>query len=686
MDVNYSLGSYLIFVLQAVIFSSTTASLEPYDLLYDNGVEAFYTSDYTNVVRYMEGALSSYAVARQTKVRCRLMCQNQHPFDATSSDLQFFDVVLRRSSCLNECIEEKLGTQSMHKISEDVIQDFQRRIPYNYLQLAYQKLKQLDKAAAAAHTYFQANPEHVEMGQNLEQYKDLQGVQEHHFVDREARPHQRAFARAVKLYDGGDYPASILLFREALEEYYEADVECRALCQGPQRFEEHDHVLYRYSLHELISDHFTQVLHCEHECVRDLATRPGRLSPMENYLPLHYDYLQFAYFHVGQLEEALRCALTYLLFHEGDEFMTDNVEYYRETLGHDTKPHEKAEWYLRRHKKELELLMIGSETMGVQFTEGHYWSSTGGREDSNRIPSGTDGWMEYVPISEKKNVTLTPPQELREGGPLVYDNIQLVQNSQALNGTQRVLLDNVISVEECDELRVLARTVTMAGDGYRGKTSPHTPNERFEGATVLKTLQYGYEGRVPLRSARLFYDVSERARRLIESYFLLNSTLHFSYTHLVCRTAITGQQDHRNDLSHPIHADNCLLDPEANECWKEPPAYTYRDYSALLYLNGDFEGGEFIFTEMDAKTVTASVKPKCGRMVGFSSGGENPHGVRAVTRGQRCAVALWFTLDPLFRELERLQADEVMQALESQSRSQGLDIVQGLEINPKDEL
>lgn len=47
------------------------------------------------------------------------------------------------------------------------------------------------------------------------------------------------------------------------------------------------------------------------------------------------------------------------------------------------------------------------------------------------------------------------------------------------------------------------------------------------------------------------------------------------------------------------------------------------------------------------------MKPRCGRMVGFSSGGENPHGVRAVTRGQRCAVALWFTLDPLYRELVR---------------------------------
>lgn len=54
-----------------------------------------------------------------------------------------------------------------------------------------------------------------------------------------------------------------------------------------------------------VADHFTQVLHCEHECVRDLATRPGRLSPMENYLPLHYDYLQFAYFKGGLKSHSL---------------------------------------------------------------------------------------------------------------------------------------------------------------------------------------------------------------------------------------------------------------------------------------------------------------------------------------------------------------------------------------------
>ncbi|XP_077573638.1 prolyl 3-hydroxylase 2 isoform X2 [Stigmatopora nigra] len=585
------------------------------------------------------------------------------------------------AACIDACMEESIGVQSRHMISEDVVHDFNRRTPYNYLQLAYLKLKQPDKAAAAAHTYFQANPEHVEMSENLEQYKDQEGVNEHHFVDQEARPHQSSFNAAMNLYEQEDYVGASLLFEEALLEYYKADVECRALCQGPQRFEGYDHIRYRYSLYEIISDHFTQVLHCEHECVRDLATRPGRLSPMENYLPLHYDYLQYAYYQTERMEEALQCALSYLLFHEGEEFMTENVNFYQEILGHEGEPREVVTRYLSRHKQESELLLIGSQTMGVDFTEGNYWSSSGGRDDSTRIPSGTDGGLEYVPLSEKKNVNVDKSQSLKEGGPLLHDHVQLVHNAAELNGTQRVLLDHVVSENECAELQELAEIITEAGNGYEGRTYPHTPNERFEGASVLNALQYGYEGRVPMKNAHLFYDASERVRKIVASYFMLNTTLHFSYTHLVCRTAITGQQEHRNDLSHPIHADNCLLDPEANECWRESPARTERDYSALLYLNGDFEGGEFIFTEMDTKTVTATVKPKCGRVVAFSSGGENPHGVKAVTNGRRCAVALWFTFDPLFRELERLQADELIQTLITQS---GPD--HGLDINPKDEL
>lgn len=43
----------------------------------------------------------------------------------------------------------------------------------------------------------------------------------------------------------------------------------------------------------------------------------------------------------------------------------------------------------------------------------------------------------------------------------MYDSVQLVQNSAALNGTQRVLLDHVISEEECSDLRHLAHVRTL---------------------------------------------------------------------------------------------------------------------------------------------------------------------------------------------------------------------------------
>lgn len=66
-------------------------------------------------------------------------------------------------------------------------------------------------------------------------------------------PSQRSFTEAVKLYDKGDFGAAIVVFEEALVEYYRADVECRALCQWPQKFEGYDYLRYRYSLYEVIS-------------------------------------------------------------------------------------------------------------------------------------------------------------------------------------------------------------------------------------------------------------------------------------------------------------------------------------------------------------------------------------------------------------------------------------------------
>ncbi|XP_067850943.1 prolyl 3-hydroxylase 2 [Heptranchias perlo] len=667
--------------------------LKPFDLLYEEGIQAYYRNDWKGVVQYMEEATHSYTQQRSVKIQCRLQCEEQHKFQQSAEpSLDFFAVVLRRAHCIQDCESQRMGPASMYRVSDEVTHEFQRRIVYNYLQLAYYKLNELDKAAEAAHTFFLANPEHMEMRQSLERYKLMEGVKESHFIDREMRPYMEAFSTGLKHYDDDQYALAIDSFEKALSLYWEAETECRALCQGPQQFDGNSYPVNGAHLYEVIADHCIQVLQCEHDCVRELATRAGRLSPIENYLPMHYDFLQYSYYKVNNHKKALEATKSYLLIRPVDEAVLENLAYYQSILDGqlDTEqitPRQELVSYMERYQLEKEILLSVGSDLGIPYLDPINWTvsgtkhndqSSGGRRLSGEVEVSKEPEM---PLTQKKRIEKKVEQELREGGPLLYSHVKLVQDSQQLNGSHRVLLDNVITPQECRELYQVASNIAMAGDGYRGKMSPHTPNERFEGATVYKALTYGYEGRISLGGARLFYDASEKARKIVQSYFLLNSTLYFSYTHLVCRTAIEGQQDNRNDLSHPIHADNCLLDPDTSECWKEPPAYTYRDYSAILYLNGDFEGGEFIFTELDAKTITATVRPQCGRMVGFSSGGENPHGVKAVTKGQRCAVALWFTLDPLFRELERIKADEIVELI---SLEQRLD--DKLIINPKDEL
>ncbi|XP_048844460.1 prolyl 3-hydroxylase 2 isoform X2 [Brienomyrus brachyistius] len=664
MDISSSPSA--LFVLTSTLFqlfllSPVLPLLEPFDRLYQDGTDAFYRNDFKNAVHYIEKALHSYRELRRTKIHCRLLCLDQHPLEAALSDFQFFGSAMRRASCLNKCMQERVGPQSVHKVSEEVTQEFRRRTPHKFLQIACNKLREENKAAAAE-SCVHSNLEHVEEVQNPKQ-------DQHFETGSEAQYHQHVFLVGVEHYRKGDHEEAVRHFERALVEYYKADMECRVLCEDQQNFGEQTSSAFWNNVYQLISDYFVQVLHCKHECVRELATRPGHRVPMQSYLPLLYDHLQFSYFKVGKIQDAMASAQACLLFHKGEGHMVENVAFYRKTLGHDFKPRKEAEWYFRRHEMERTLFLVESETRGAEIRPENYWHQPLRSKDIDRVPLGPSRTTDYPSVSVEMDTSLDQDYRLTEGGPLLYDHIQLVQNSKGLNGPQRVLLDNVISGEECRELRDMATVVCTAGDGYNGEPSPHTPNEKFEGSTILKALRFADEGRIRWRNVRLFYDVSEKVRRIVESYFMLNSTLHFSYTHLVCRTALSDHQHRREDMSHAVHVDNCILDSKANMCLKVPPAYTFRDYSALLYLNGDFEGGEFIFTEMDGESITATVKPNCGRMLGFSSGAENPHGVHAVTKGQRCAVGMWFTLDPLHREQGMLKAGERIQLLVNEDQS-----------------
>ncbi|XP_044305698.1 prolyl 3-hydroxylase 3 [Varanus komodoensis] len=668
--------AFLLLLLPAVSrcpLPAGSSPLAPYDLLYADGVRAYFAQNWPLAAELLQRCLHSYSRLLGVRRECQGRCQDEASFGGRPLshpwETGFFDRVLQRAECLEECLGRGLGGQpSRHRASREIQQDFEEREPYNYLQIAFFKLKKLDEAVSSAYTFFVANPQHLQMREDMEKYRRMAGVKSESFQDLEATSHWVAYEAGLHHYSMDEYQQAVTKLEESLREGLLALEDCRALCEGAREEEDKEEEM-QLGLYEAIAAHYIQVLKCRQKCILDIATKPGRVSSVEDFIPSHFDLLQFSYDKVGNVDMAAECAATYLLFYPSDEMMLKKLKRYQAELGEETPvaARENVRHYVQRSLMEKKLIYYAMEQLGETFDDPEPWTPEELFPESLKEKHKKD--------KEKHSLKASAMEQQKHSEQLPFEGITITMDSQQLNGSQRVVLDRVLTESECKDILRLAKAAGGAGDSYRGRRSPHTPHERFEGLTVLKALQLAEERAVNWRDVKLLLQASEKSRKIVEYYFTPGKNLHFSFTHLVCRTAAEGEQEGRMDLSHPVHADNCLLDPEGNTCWKEPPAYIYRDYSAILYLNDDFQGGNLFFTETDAVTMTAQVQPKCGRLVAFSSGGENPHGVWAVTRGRRCAIALWYTLSPEHAEQDRAQAEELMRQKERQhEQSHSIDM------------
>uniref|UniRef100_A0A6I8QTD2 procollagen-proline 3-dioxygenase n=2 Tax=Xenopus tropicalis TaxID=8364 RepID=A0A6I8QTD2_XENTR len=502
------------------------------------------------------------------------------------------------------------------------------------------KLEELDEAASAAFTFYLRNPHHEQIKDDVQRYRTMRGVSKQSFRDLEEPQHMVLYSRAVSLLSEEKLGPAVWRLEESLALYLSALEECRSLCEGTRERENEEH----RDISEVIAEYYIQVLQCKQRCVLEDSLRLGQKRSREDMIISHLALLEQGYTKLENWEAAAQIGQSLLLFYPHNETVQRRLSEYKQKLHGQSggKPREIIATYVHQSLLEKRLLYYAMENLGISFQDPDLWTPE-----------------EIIPESLRETVRLGREAEEQRGGDLPYEEVTVTMTPKQMNGTTRVTMDGVISKEECEALLSLAKEAAGSGERVKGRRSPHTPHERIQSLSVLQALQMASSGTVDSSQAHLLYHTSERARVLAEFYFG-TKRLHFSYTHLVCRTAIEGKQEGRTDFSHPVHADNCVLDTEEKECWREPPAYVHRDYSGLLYLNEDFQGGNAFFTEMDGTTITAELRPSCGRLVLFSSGGENAHGVRPVTEGKRCAVALWFTESAEHAEQERSQARALM--------------------------
>ncbi|KAJ9587061.1 hypothetical protein L9F63_019344, partial [Diploptera punctata] len=100
------------------------------------------------------------------------------------------------------------------------------------------------------------------------------------------------------------------------------------------------------------------------------------------------------------------------------------------------------------------------------------------------------------------------------------------------------IVDGFASQNECNKLMELAQVAAVQGDGYLGNKSPHTNYEKFEGVTLGRVALLVYFGLIEVEILDIYLKLSEMGRDYLERYFNLKTELYFTYTHLVCRSAL----------------------------------------------------------------------------------------------------------------------------------------------------
>lgn len=133
---------------------------------------------------------------------------------------------------------------------------------------------------------------------------------------------------------------------------------------------------------------------------------------------------------------------------------------------------------------------------------------------------------------------------------------------------------------------------------------------------------------------RLMQDARRRVIRVLKDFYAETAELYSDTAQLVRWQPGWEMQP---------HADNMNPDGQAHDM-------PWRDYASVIYLNDDYDGGEFYFPKLGVE-----LKPVTGTLVAFTGGEKHLHGVRKVGRATRYTMPGWYTRDVSHRDPSSLE-------------------------------
>uniref|UniRef100_A0A8C5D7A3 Endoplasmic reticulum protein SC65 n=1 Tax=Gouania willdenowi TaxID=441366 RepID=A0A8C5D7A3_GOUWI len=295
----------------------------PLDSAYNYALEQYAAQNWAESVRFLELSLRLHRLLRDSEAFCSRNCssvsRDSDPQDPDGS-LRIMRHILLRAACLKKC-KTGFPVFNLTYPRRDLLDVFEQRIPYRYLQYAYYQLNNVEKAVAAAHTFLKKNLNDPSMTKNMNYYKSLFDVEDY-LIDHEEQPYEGVFVKGVMLYNNGDFSSSARNMEQAITHYLELYGLCVAGCEGSYE------ILEFKDFYPTLADLYTDVLKCKVKCEDHLTPSVGGFF-VEKFVATMYHYLQFSYYKLNDVKNAAPCAASYMLFDPKDQVMLQNLAYYR---------------------------------------------------------------------------------------------------------------------------------------------------------------------------------------------------------------------------------------------------------------------------------------------------------------------------------------------------------------------
>ncbi|KAM9744994.1 endoplasmic reticulum protein SC65 [Menidia menidia] len=328
----------------------------PLESAYNYALEQYSAQNWAESVKYLELSLRLHRLLRDSESFCGRNCSSVSREDGAplpDGSLRVVRHILLRAACLKRC-KADFPVFNISYPQRDMLDTFERRIPYRYIQYAYYQLNNLEKAVAAAHTFLKKNPKDPSLSKNMDYYRTLFEVDEY-LIDHEEQPYESVFLKSVTLYNNGDFSSSARNMEQAITQYFEIYNLCLAGCEGSYE------ILEFKDFYPTLADLFIDVLKCKVKCEDHLMPNVGGFF-VEKFVATMYHYLQFSYYKLNDVKNAAPCAASYMLFDPSDQVMQRNVAYYRfyrEQWGlkeEDFQPRPESLRYFNQTTKQKEML------------------------------------------------------------------------------------------------------------------------------------------------------------------------------------------------------------------------------------------------------------------------------------------------------------------------------------------